>query len=236
MAAFQGFPEEGLRFLDELSLNNNKQWFDSHRGQFDRHLLEPAKDFVVELGARLQQQISAEIHAEPRINGSIMRMNRDIRFSKDKSPYKTWFGLWFWEGDHRSMECSGFYLGITPNEVTLGVGRHGFEKESLDRYRAAVVDPTLGPELQQGIDLVRQAGDYEIGGRSYKQVPPGFDRNHERAELLLHSGLHAGITFIDLPELHTPGFVDFSMRHYLAKAPVHCWLLRLTTDDLKRTS
>jgi uncharacterized protein (TIGR02453 family) len=91
MAEFRGFAEEGLRFLDELALNNNKQWFDSHRPQFDEYLLEPAKAYVVEVGARLQERISPGIHAEPRINGSIMRMNRDIRFSKDKSPYKTWF-------------------------------------------------------------------------------------------------------------------------------------------------
>jgi uncharacterized protein (TIGR02453 family) len=230
MGSFRGFPEDGLRFLDELALNNNKQWFDSNRPRFEQSLLDPAKDFVVELGGQLQERVSPEIHAEPRINGSIMRMNRDIRFSKDKSPYKTWFGLWFWEGDHRSMECSGFYLGLTPNEVSLGAGRHGFEKESLDRYRAAVADPKLGPELQQAVEAVRAAGDYEIGGRSYKQVPAGFDRNHERADLLLHGGLHAGATFVDPPELHTPGFVDFALRHYLAMAPVHRWLVRVAAS------
>ena len=227
MGRFQGFPAEGFGFLDELALNNNKQWFDSHRSQFDEYLLEPAKKYVVELGEKLRAQISPGIHAEPRINGSIMRMNRDIRLSKDKSPYKTWFGLWFWEGDHRSMECSGFYLGITPGEATLGAGRHGFEKESLDRYRAAVVDPRRGPELQQALEAVRKAGDYEIGGRSYKQVPPGFDKNHERADLLLYGGLHAGVTLADPPELHTPGFVDLSLRHYQAMAPLHRWLVKV---------
>jgi uncharacterized protein (TIGR02453 family) len=225
---FQGFPEDGLSYLGELALNNNKQWFDSHRQEFDEYLLEPAKELVVELGEKLQQQISPGIHAEPRVNGSIMRMNRDIRFSKDKTPYKTWFGLWFWEGDQRSMECSGFYLGIQPDDVTLGTGRHGFEKESLDHYRAAVVDPTLSPEPQQALDAVRKAGDYDIGGRHYKQVPTGFDRNHERADLLLHNGLHVGKTFGDPPELHTPGFVDFCIGHYAAIAPVHRWLLRAT--------
>jgi hypothetical protein len=99
------------------------------------------------------------------------------------------------------MECSGFYLGIQPDDITLGAGRHGFEKESLDRYRAAVVDATLGRELQHA---------------------------NERADLLLHNGLHVGKTFEDPPELHTPGFVDFCLGHYTAIAPVHRWLLRAT--------
>ena len=225
--AFQGFPEAGQCFLDELALNNNKAWFEGHRREFEENLLEPAKDFVVELGAGLQAKISPGIHAEPKINGSIMRMNRDIRFSKDKSPYKTWFGLWFWEGEKRSMESTGFYLGLTGGEVSLGAGKHGFEPEVLERYRAAVVDPKLGADLQHAIDSVKAAGDYEVGGRFYKQVPRGFDRDHPRADLLLHNGLHAWISLEDPPVLHTPGFVDFSLRHYQAMAPVHRWLLGL---------
>ena len=227
MGDFRGFPEAGQRFLDELALNNNKEWFDSHRRDFDENLLEPAKDFVVELGAAMREKISLGVHAEPKINGSIMRMNRDIRFSKDKSPYKTWFGLWFWEGEKRSMESTGFYLGLTGGEVTLGAGKHGFEPEVLERYRAAVVDPKLGADLQQAIDSVKAAGAYEIGGRSYKQVPRGFDRDHPRADLLLHNGLHAWTSFEDPPELHTPGFVEFTLRHYQAMAPIHRWLLGL---------
>src|SRR4029453_16326325 len=117
---FHGFPPEAQRFLDELALNNNKQWFDSHRRDFDDMLLEPAKDFVIEVGAGLQAKVSPGIHAEPRINGSIMRMNRDIRFSKDKSPYKTWFGLWFWEGESRSAECPGYWFSLSARELTLG--------------------------------------------------------------------------------------------------------------------
>src|SRR6266511_5225868 len=227
MGNFGGFAAGAQRFLDELALNNNKQWFEGHRREFDEFLLEPAKDCVVELGVGLQAKVSPGIHAEPKINGSIMRMNRDIRFSKDKSPYKTWFGLWFWEGEKRSMESTGLYLGLTGSEVTLGAGKHGFEPEVLDRYRAAVVDPKLGADLEQAIDSVTKAGDYEIGGRYYKQVPRGLDRNQPRADLLLHNGLHAWVSLDEPPELHTPEFVDFRLRHYQAMAPVHRWLLGL---------
>jgi len=149
MGNFGGFPAGAQRFLDELALNNNKQWFEGHRREFDEFLLEPAKDFVVELGAGLQAKVSPGIHAEPKINGSIMRMNRDIRFSKEKSPYKTWFGLWFWEGEKRSMESTGLYLGLTGSEVTLGAGKHGFEPEVLDLAGPDFVIATLRLEHQR---------------------------------------------------------------------------------------
>jgi len=231
MGEFRGFPEGGLRFLDELALNNNKEWFEAHRREFEGYLLEPGKSFVAELGPRLRQHISPAIHAEPKVNGSIMRMNRDIRFSKDKSPYKTWFGLWFWEGERRSMECSGFYLGLSGDGVSLGAGKHGFEPDLLERYRNAVVDPKLGADLERAIDEVKQSGDYEIHGRYYKQVPRGFDRDHARADLLLYNGLHATASVGEPVELQTPAFVDFTLRHYTALAPVHRWLVGLTEQQ-----
>src|SRR5579862_1483254 len=105
---FEGFPRSGLEFLSGLAANNNKAWFEEHRNEYEKCLLEPAKDLVVDLGSKLQDQVSPNIQADPRFNGSIMRISRDIRFSKDKSPYKNWLGLWFWEGGpRRSMESPG---------------------------------------------------------------------------------------------------------------------------------
>ena len=68
---------------------------------------------------------------EPRINGSLFRINRDIRFSKDKSPYKAHLDLWFWEGEHRGWESPGFFFRLTPTKLMLGAGMHQFPKEHL---------------------------------------------------------------------------------------------------------
>src|SRR5947208_986392 len=97
-ASFAGFPPAGLQFLAGLQANNNKTWFDANRADYDTGLIAPARQFVVDLGAKLREQVSPRIHAEPRTGGSLMRINRDTRFSKDKSPYKDYLGLWFWEG------------------------------------------------------------------------------------------------------------------------------------------
>src|SRR2546426_751908 len=79
--AFTGFPREGTQFLAELRSNNNKAWFDAHRQAYDAGLMAPARALVSDLGAQLQARVSPTIHAEPKVNGSIMRINRDIRFS-----------------------------------------------------------------------------------------------------------------------------------------------------------
>jgi len=85
---FAGFPPEGLAFLDGLARDNTKAYFDAHRATYESALLEPAKAFVVALGEELHTRVSPAIRAEPRVNGSILRINRDTRFSADKTPYK----------------------------------------------------------------------------------------------------------------------------------------------------
>ena len=82
------FSKETVRFLAGLRRNNKKEWFEAHRDDYDHHFIEPAKAFVAALAPRLAR-IDPAIHAEPRVNGSILRINRDVRFSKDKSLTRT---------------------------------------------------------------------------------------------------------------------------------------------------
>jgi uncharacterized protein (TIGR02453 family) len=107
--SFGGFPKETLAFLSDIREHNNKPWFEEHRAEYERYFLEPAKAFVVAAGDRLQEIVPI-IRAEPRVLGSIIRINRDTRFSPDKRPYKDHLDLWFWEGD-RKAAASGFYAG-----------------------------------------------------------------------------------------------------------------------------
>ena len=83
--AFDGFPKTATTFLKGLAKNNSKAWFDANRADYESGLLEPCKDFVVAIGPKLAK-IAPDIHAEPKVSGSIMRINRDTRFSKDKTP------------------------------------------------------------------------------------------------------------------------------------------------------
>ena len=111
MTDFAGFGPKTKKFLRELGRNNDKAWFDAHRSDYEAHYLEPAKAFVEAAGPKLEK-IAPNVVCEPRANGSIFRVNRDIRFSKDRTPYKDHIDLWFWEGQ-RKTAISGFFLAST---------------------------------------------------------------------------------------------------------------------------
>jgi uncharacterized protein (TIGR02453 family) len=229
---FAGFPRQGLRFLEDLLHNNERTWFQANRDTYEQKLLEPARDFVEALGAELAGA-GVDAHADPRVGGSIMRINRDTRFSRDKRPYKTHLDLWFWQGSRPSRESPGFWFRLTPKQLILGAGMHRFERPLLERYRQAVVDKEHGRALTKAVRAVERAG-YEVGGRNYKRVPAGFDAQHERAELLLHNGLYAGREF-ELPqEVHSAAFPRFCAKHYRKLAPLNAWLLELTGSSAAR--
>lgn len=218
---FGGFPAETLQFLRGIDERNTKEWFEQNRDLYDAGYVEPAKAFVEDIGPRLRK-ISPGVQFEPRINGSIGRINRDVRFSKDKRPYKNHLDIWFWHGDRKGWDCPGFYLRISPTRLFLGSGMHGFEGKLLDDFRRAVVAEGPGTRLMAAINAVD--GSYEIGGETRKNVPRGFDPDHPRARLLKFEGLYAGI---DLPaaDAEAPDFVDRALAHFAATWPVGKWLL-----------
>lgn len=165
------------------------------------------------------------MRVDPRVNGSIFRINRDIRFSKDKRPYKTHLDLWFPASRTGDKGAPGYLFRLAPEGVTIGVGMHMFDASLLDRYRKAVDDPTSGAALSAAVAKVRKAG-YEVAGEGYKRVPRGFDPEHPRAELLRHNSLTAG-TELPLAEARSPKFPDVVVGHYRKMAPVQRWLVDL---------
>jgi uncharacterized protein (TIGR02453 family) len=220
---FSHFPAETLQFLSELDADNSKDWFEAHRDLYEAGYVGPARAFVETIGPRLKK-ISPSVRFEPKVNGSIARINRDIRFSRDKSPYKNHLDIWFWHGEKKGWDRPGFYLRITPAYVFLGSGMHTFEGAMLDRYRQAALDERSGKGLAAALAKVKKSGPYEIGGMTRKTVPRGFDAGHERAHFLLHEGLYAGV---DLPadEAVKPGFVELALKHFSATWPLGQWIL-----------
>ena len=133
------FPAETVAFLTDLRAHNDKAWFDANRARYESGYLEPAKEFVELIGPALDELVPG-IHAEPRVRGSIFRINRDVRFSSDKRPYKDHLDFWFWEGD-RKAAVSGLFLRVWPDGVVVGAGAHGFDKHRL----ASTVTPSSTP-------------------------------------------------------------------------------------------
>lgn len=229
---FKGFPVECAEFYAGLRENNRKAWFDEHRDDFEKAVMEPARLFVYQMGGALKA-ISPDIIADSRINRSIFRPYRDTRFAHDKTPYKTHLGIFFWEGKLAKMDCPGFYFHLEPPMVMLGVGNHCFSKELLSFYRDSAADPVHGKALKTAIEEVSSRGAYEIGIRKYKQVPRGFDKNHENAYLLLFSGLTASCEMPAPRELHSGDLVDWCFKKFKDMAPIQKWLVAMNERMIK---
>lgn len=221
-ARFEGFPTETLTFLRGLSRNNDKTWFDAHRDDYEANWLEPARRFVVAAGPRLDK-VAPGVVADPRVNGSIFRINRDLRFSKDKTPYKDHLDLWFWEGE-RATAVSGFWLRIDPETVHVGVGAHSFDRRGLAAFRSGVADAETGDDLRRIVRSLERKG-YAVAGEHYKRIPNGFDTDDAmRQRLLRHAALHVGTAFPVDAGLHSPRFVTQVVTEWRRMAPLHHWL------------
>jgi uncharacterized protein (TIGR02453 family) len=220
--AFTGFSRDTLQFLKELEQHNDKEFFDANKERFERVWVAPARDFVVEVGSKVQK-LAKTIHFEPKVGGSMMRMNRDIRFSKDKSPYKTHLDLFFWEGDEKGWGRPGFFFRLTKSELLVGAGMHGFEAEHLAKYRAAVGHKKSGEALAKLVASLEKAG-VTVGQESYKKVPKGFDPEHPRARLLRFGSLHAMVGGKVPAELGSPKLVGVVYERFARVAPLRAWL------------
>jgi uncharacterized protein (TIGR02453 family) len=224
---FAGFPPEGMRFLAELERYNTREWFEAHKETYRQDVLAPSQDLVFALGERLKG-LSPGIAYDTAANGSgsILRIYRDLRFSRDKRPYNTHVRLVFWEGRRKKMENPSFFVRIGPDGVGVYAGVYVFEKTFLAAYRDAVVDDLLGADLEAAIAAVREAGEYTVGGEHYKRVPGGYDAEHPRADLLRYNGLWAHMTVpIDPAVIVTPELVEVCLEHCRNMAPLHRWLV-----------
>lgn len=175
MDTFAGIPHEAFRFYSELEENNNRDWWLEHKSIYESSIKEPMTLLLAEL----------EDEFGP---GKVFRPNRDVRFSQDKSPYKTHQGAFA-----SQKEGTGYYVQLSADGLLIGGGCHTQSPEQIARYRAGVDAPASGEELQRILDGVAAAG-FTIEGEKLKTVPRGFDKDHPRAELLKHKSLSAGVT------------------------------------------
>lgn len=185
--SFAGFTEATIKFLHGLKKNNNKEWFEAHREQYEMDLREPFKGLVQELAVRFKQE---KLPLVANLKTSLFRINRDIRFSKDKSPYKTHVGAWFPVEGIGKDDWSGTYFGIEPAgakqlKVWCGGGSYQPMPPQLKRIRQNVSqhfkqfqkllnDPTFCRHYPNGLET----------GEALKRIPQGFSDDDPAAEYL----------------------------------------------------
>lgn len=198
--AGRSFAPDALAFLAELAKHNNREWFTKNKTRYEQTVRDPALRFVREVAPKLGR-ISPRLVADPRpVGGSVSRIYRDIRFSKDKSPYKTSVGIGFAHEAAHSHEGGfpGIYLHLTPGNSMVAGGAWRPEPKDLARIRQAIV---VRPKEWA---KVGRAG-IEVGGEALQRVPPGFDRDHEFAEDLKRKDFVASTALSDR-EVTSPRF------------------------------
>jgi uncharacterized protein (TIGR02453 family) len=219
-APFLGFPETQA-FLKDLAANNDRAWFNANKARYERAYKAPAEAFVAELRPRLEALSGVPL------GGKLFRIHRDVRFSKDKSPYNTHLHLGFQHqragGEPRRR--GGFYFGIDPEMLTLGVGAFDFGPGDLDRYRKAVADDSWDGDLAEMLA--------RLDGRQFepdlKRTPAPYRADHPRAELLKRKGLNVWRDLAEPALAGSPDLVDAVVTHFEALDCINVWL----TDALE---
>jgi uncharacterized protein (TIGR02453 family) len=211
------FSRELFEFLADLRENNDRGWFAANKHRYEQHLLEPALDFIEAFAPRLEK-ISPHFRADPRPSGgSLFRIYRDTRFSKDKSPYKTNVGIHFRHERAKDAHAPGYYLHIGPDEVFAGGGIWHPDTEAATRIREAIVaDPQRWKRAAHGGAFAKRL---ELGGESLKRVPSWADAEHPFADDLKRKDFY-GWARLSEDDVVAPGFVDEYARICRAAAPL----------------
>ncbi|MGI9458209.1 MAG: DUF2461 domain-containing protein [Aeoliella sp.] len=173
---FTGFPLGLLHFLEELTRHNNKKWFDSNRERYERELREPALAFIAAMEKPLKK-ISPHFMAVPKkVGGSLMRIHRDTRFSKDKTPYKTNVGIQFRHELGKDVHAPGFYFHIDTEQVFLGAGMWHPESVALADIRQTIDE--YPRDWRKARDAKPFRAQFDLAGDSLKRPPRGYAQEH----------------------------------------------------------
>ncbi len=185
---FSGFSKKTLPFLEAIRQNNDKEWFEAHRNEYEEHILEPSRAFVEEFGEHLQA-LEPTINFSPKINKSLFRIYRDTRrMGAIKVPLKHRIGVIFWQGSGSRMQTSSFYLHFSPDELFVAVGVRWFEKPMLDAYRDYIKDDARREKLSKTLKDMSAKG-YKAIEKGYKRYPRGFSADMSNADLSLYKGM-----------------------------------------------
>jgi uncharacterized protein (TIGR02453 family) len=217
-ARFAGFDRGAPHYLAELAAEMNRDWFEANKPRYAALWVEPMTALLAEIHARLAKPYAPLKLGKPKL----FRQHRDVRFSKDKSPYKTHVsGL-----VSLRENCVAIYMHFGIDSEFVGAGTYFFEPKQLPRWRKLVAADKTAKPLISLISKLRAAG-YEVGGHDdYKRVPQPYKADHPRADLLKLRGLTVGFPPIPRGLFHRRELVDWMVEAATASVPLVSWLAR----------
>ncbi len=217
-----GFSRQTFQFLADLEANNSKDWFEDNRSDYETHWKGAALDFIAGVSGKMAA-LDPALRAEPKLNGSLRRINRDVRFSKDKSPYNAKLHMVFWVGDHPNRS-PGMHIVLNPKGVGYGAGQFGLEPKALAGLRKRIVGKE-GDALIAALDSAKTVG-CRMGEPDLARLPKGFEAEGHRAELLRYKSIVARTHDKDAPAKSVIGknAEDWVMATTEALMPLVRWL------------
>lgn len=212
------FDKSFLKFFKTLAKNNNRHWFNEHKAEYRQVVVEPLVEFITEIAPRLNR-VSKHFIADPKPSGgSMFRIYRDVRFSKDKSPYKLHAACQFRHKVGKDAHAPGFYVHISPDEVIFGGGIWMPPNPVLNKIRDTLVEnPQEWQRIKTNKSIMKLCGG--IGGDGLKRPPRGFDANHRHIEDLKRKSFFA--MRHEKPELiYSKNFIDEVEATFKASKPL----------------
>ena len=199
---FDGWPVEAVEFFEGLEADNSKGYWTEHKADYEQCVRAPMEALLAEL---------APVHGE----GKIFRPYRDVRFSKDKSPYKT---------NIAATLANGGYVSLDADQFGVGTGYYMMAKDQLTRFREAIDDDAEGPALETLIDELRATGLEVTAHDSLKTAPRGYPKDHPRIDLLRMKGCIAWQSWEIGAWLGTPEPAERVRTFLETAAPLVRWL------------
>jgi len=203
---FHGWPAEAITFFEGLEANNTKSYWVEHLDQYNDTVKGPMLALADEVADEF-----GPLH--------LFRPYRDVRFSKDKTPYKTAIGA-VTEGEGGEV----YYVQLSATGLMSASGYHMMASDQIARFREAVDDDKAGPELESILAALRKKG-YEIGGEALKTAPRGYPRDHPRVELLRYKGVTAAKTYPPAAWLATRAALKRITDVWRGTQPLSRWLV-----------
>jgi uncharacterized protein (TIGR02453 family) len=204
--SFRGWPQDALDFYVGLEADNSKTYWLAHKHIYDECVKAP----FLALSDDIEREFGP-LH--------VFRPNRDVRFAKDKSPYKTAAAA-----VTESEGGAAYYVQISSEGLYVGSGYYHLAPDQLERYRLAVADPKTGPKLVAAVASLRK-NRYEVAAReSLQRAPRSFPADHPRVELLRMKGMHVGRTFGAPAWVHTSRSLDRIVTAWRDAATINRWL------------
>lgn len=203
--AFAGFSDAAIAFLSELALNNDREWFRANQSRYEQAVREPALGFIEAVAPGLRRISPHFVASSRRSGGSLMRIHRDVRFSRNKLPYKTNVGIQFRHELGKDVHAPGFYVHIEPGGCFFGVGIWRPDSKTLAAIRKHVAETPAA--WKRARDAKSFAARFMLTGEQLKRIPRGFDSSHPLADDLRRKDF-IGVSSFEIGDITEPGYVD----------------------------